>query len=133
MIVDTMVMAYAMLGVPEFGEESAAALEMMDEIVAPASVEAELLNVAWQWGRRDHNPVMAAAAYFSACRLWTELIPVDSLWSIALELALSSGHSSYDTLFIAAARIRQTRVVTYDRKLLALFPNDTVTIGDLRL
>ena len=34
MIFDTMVMAYAMLGVPEFSEELVAVL---DEIVAPAS------------------------------------------------------------------------------------------------
>lgn len=127
MIIDTMVMAYAMLGVPEFGEESAAVLEAVDEIVAPASVEAELLNVVWQWGRRDGNHEMAAAAYQTASRLWTELISVESLWVTALELALSKEHSPYDMLFIAAARMQKTRVVTYDKKLLSLFPKDTIT------
>jgi predicted nucleic acid-binding protein len=127
MIIDTMVMAYAMLGVPEFGEESLAALQAVDEIVAPASVEAELLNVVWQWGLRGDNPQTVAAAYSNASRLWTELIPVETLWPLALELALSSKHSPYDTLFVAAARLRRTRVVTYDKKLLALFPNDAVT------
>ena len=129
MIVDTMVMAYAMLGVPEFGEESAAALEAMDEIIAPASIEAELLNVVWQWGRRG-NPDIATAAYYNASRLWTELIPVETLWPIALELALSCEHSPYDTLFVAAAKLKRTKVITYDKKLLRLFPNDTITAAD---
>ena len=51
MVVDTMVMAYALFGVPDFGLESAKALRKADELLAPASVEAELLNVVWQWGR----------------------------------------------------------------------------------
>lgn len=127
MIIDTMVMAYAMLGVPKFGEAAAAALESVDAIIAPASVEGELLNVVWQWGRRSGNPVLASEAYFNASRLWTELITVESLWPMALELALAHDHSPYDTLFIAAARIRKTKVLTYDKKLIALFPNDTST------
>ena len=131
MIIDTMVMAYAMLGVPEFGEESLAALQAVDEIVAPASVEAELLNVVWQWGMQDNQPQIAEAAYSNASRLWTELVPVEMLWSLALELALSSKHSPYDTLFVAAARLRRTRVVTYDKKLLKLFPDDTVRVGEM--
>jgi Predicted nucleic acid-binding protein, contains PIN domain len=132
MIVDTMVMAYAMLGVPEFGEESANALAAMEEIAAPASVEAELLNVVWQWGRHKGTPEVAASAYFTASRLWTELIAVDLLWPEALELALSAGHSPYDTLFVAAARLRKTLVVTYDKKLLEHFPEDTTTVRRMK-
>lgn len=131
MIVDTMVMAYAMLGVPEFGEESAAAFEKMTAIVAPASVEAELLNVVWQWGRGKVAPERAITAYFNAARLWTELIPVETLWSDALELAFSVDHSPYDALFIVAARMRRTRLVTYDKKLLELFPKDTITVHEI--
>lgn len=128
MIIDTMVMAYAMLGVPDFGAEAAAVLERVDEIAAPASVEGELLNVVWQWGRSGGTPELAADAYYTASRLWTELVPVESLWAAALELALANNHSPYDTLFVAAARFRKTRVVTYDKKLLSLFPEDVVTV-----
>ena len=131
MIIDTMVMAYALLGVPEFGEESAAVLEAVDEIIAPASVEAELLNVLWQWGRRSGDSQISAEAYFTASRLWTELIPVESIWEVALELALSHKHSPYDTLFIAAARRCKTQVVTYDKKLLAAFTRDTVMVKEI--
>ena len=131
MIIDTMVMAYAMLGVPEFGEESLGALQAVDEIVAPASVEAELLNVVWQWGVRGNQPQVAGAAYSNASRLWTELVPVETLWPLALNLALANKHSPYDTLFVAAARLRRTRVVTYDKKLLRLFPDDTARVREI--
>ncbi len=131
MIIDTMVMSYAMLGVPEFGEEALAVLEVVDEIVAPASVEAELLNVVWQWARRGEDAKTAASAYADASALWTELIPVEAIWPLALAIAYSSGHSPYDTLFVAAARVRRTRVVTYDKRMLALFPDDTMTAREL--
>jgi len=47
---------------------------------------------------------------------------------MALELAFASGHSPYDTLFVAAAKLRRTKVLTYDEKLLALFPDDTIRV-----
>jgi predicted nucleic acid-binding protein len=49
MVIDTMVLAYAMLGVPEFREESLAILEAATEIHVPDSFRAELVNVVWQW------------------------------------------------------------------------------------
>ncbi len=131
MIIDTMVMAYAVLGVPEFGQESAAALRKLDELAAPASVEAELLNVLWQWGRRGVEQELAMAIYENAARLWSDLIPVNTLWPAALALAFKAGHSPYDTLFVAAARYRRTLLMTYDKKLLSLFPNDTVTVKEV--
>lgn len=131
MIIDTMVMAYAILGVPEFGRESLAALRVVDEISAPASVEAELLNVVWQWGKRGVSCEMAHAVYENSARLWTRLIPLEAVWPTALELAFTHDHSPYDTLFVATARYCRTKVLTYDKKMLALFPGDTVTVKDI--
>jgi predicted nucleic acid-binding protein len=128
MIIDTMVMAYAVLGVPGFGQESLAALSKVDEISAPASVEAELLNVIWQWGKRGVALEIAQAVYENASRLWTRLIPVEAVWSTSLELALTHGHSPYDTLFVATARYCNTKVLTYDQRLLTLFPHDTTAV-----
>lgn len=130
MIIDTMVMAYALLGVPEFGPESAEALRRADELTAPASVEAELLNVVWQWGRQGVEPELTKAVYENAARLWTELIPVRQLWSVALDLAFNSSHSPYDTLFVAAARYKGVKVMTYDEKMLARFPKDAIRVAD---
>ena len=126
-----MLMAYAMLGVPEFGRESLAALRTIDEIAAPASVEAELMNVIWQWGKRDAEHDVAHAVYENATRLWARLIPLEAIWPVALDLAFAHGHSPYDTLFVAAARACRTRVLTYDKKMLALFPEDTITVKDI--
>ena len=128
MVVDTMVMAYALLGVPTLGLEAARALRKADDLLAPASVEAELLNVVWQWGRGRVSQETARAVFENSTRLWTELIPVASIWPMALELAFASGHSPYDTLFVAAAKLRRTKVLTYDEKLLALFPDDTTRV-----
>jgi predicted nucleic acid-binding protein len=125
-----MVMAYAVLGVPGFGRESLAALRKVDDISAPVSVEAELLNVIWQWGKRGVSLEIAQAVYENASRLWTRLIPLEPVWPAALELALTHGHSPYDTLFVATARYCKSKVLTYDQRLLALFPNDTTTIKD---
>jgi predicted nucleic acid-binding protein len=130
MIIDTMVMAYALLGVPEHGEEAIAALRKADALYAPASVQAELLNVVWQYGKRGITAQRAAEVYDDASRLWKKLIPVERLWTEALSLAFSSGHSPYDTLFVAAAHMYHTAVITYDRKLLTLFPDKTVTVNN---
>ncbi|MDR2076100.1 MAG: type II toxin-antitoxin system VapC family toxin [Desulfovibrio sp.] len=129
MIIDTMVMAYALLGVPEYGEESIAALHKADALYSPASVQAELLNVVWQYGKRGVTAQRAAEVYDDASRLWTKLIPVERLWPEALSLAFSSGHSPYDTLFVAAARMYHTSLLTYDQKLLTSFPDETVHVG----
>jgi predicted nucleic acid-binding protein len=130
MIIDTMVVAYALLGVPEFGQESLLALRKADTLYSPASIEAELLNVIWQWGTRGIPKKILFDVYSNASRLWTKLIPVEQIWTEALNLALSFGHSPYDTLFIAAARQYNSKVITYDKKLLSLFPNDAIKPND---
>jgi predicted nucleic acid-binding protein len=48
-VVDTTVFAYALLGVPEFGDEALAVLEAATEIHVPDSFRVELVNVVWQW------------------------------------------------------------------------------------
>ena len=106
MVVDTMVMAYALLGVPNYGVEAAKALREADELLAPASVEAELLNVVWQWGRGRVSQETARAVFEYSTRLWTELLPVASIWPMALELAFASGHSPYDTLLSPFGRVK---------------------------
>lgn len=130
MIIDTMVMVYALLGVPEYGKESIAALRKADAMYAPASIQAELLNVVWQYSKQGVTAKRAAEVYDDASRLWTKLIPVEYLWPEALSLAFSSRHSPYDTLFVAAARLHSTLVITYDQKMLTLFPNDTITVSN---
>ena len=129
MIIDTMVAAYAMLDVESKSAESMAALRKADEIAAPASVTAELVSVFWQWGREIIPAAKAVSLCASAVRIWDALIPVEELWSEALAMAFERCHSPYDTLFIAAARMRGTQVLTYDKDLLKRFPEDTMTVA----
>jgi predicted nucleic acid-binding protein len=129
-IIDTMVMVCALLGVPEYGEESIAALRKADALYAPASVQAELLNVVWQYNKQGVTAQRAAEVYDDTSRLWTKLIPVEHLWPEALSLAFGSGHSPCDTLFVAAARLHRSPVITYDQKLLTLFPDETIRVSD---
>ena len=127
MIIDTMILAYAVMKESGFCEQSMEVLKRVDVIMAPASVETELLSVIWQWGRKDGQYDLATKAYMVASSLINESIPVKNLWPIALKLAFSRNHSPYDTLFIAAARIHHTRLITYDQKLLSLFPSDAMS------
>ena len=129
MIIDTMVVVYALVDDSGFGPEAEAALRKADELVAPASVEAELVSAFWQWGRKEIPQVTARICCADAARLWNALIPVKELWPTALTLAFERDHSPYDTLFVAAARMRRTKVLTYDKSLLKCFPEDTTTIA----
>jgi len=128
MIIDTMVMVYALVDDSGFGPEAEAALRKADELVAPASVEAELVSAFWQWGQERITQATATACCRDAVQLWNALIPVKELWSEALALAFERNHSPYDTLFVVAARKRRTKVLTYDREMLKRFPEDTITV-----
>jgi predicted nucleic acid-binding protein len=44
-VIDTMVFAYALLGVPEFRDDSLAILEATSEVLVPDSFWAEFVNV----------------------------------------------------------------------------------------
>lgn len=128
MIVDTMVLAYALLGVSRYRKESLHALRVADRILVPDSIRAELLNVTHKWiAAGEVVPTEAVAAYEDAETLYTEVISAATLWRDALALSLEKKHSAYDTLFVAAARQNRCRVITYDKPLLRLFPEDTIT------
>ena len=56
MVVDTMVLAYALLKVKGKYEESTLVLKMAERIIVPDSARAELANVCWQWVRAKSVP-----------------------------------------------------------------------------
>ena len=124
MVVDTMVFAYALLGVPDYREIALAALEKSNPIVVPDSCYAELANVVWQWTRtKEISPETGLALLADAEALITRSHPTTRLWSQALRLAIDADHPAYDTLFIAAAQHEGTRVVTFDKRLQDAFPD----------
>ncbi|MFH2010791.1 MAG: type II toxin-antitoxin system VapC family toxin [bacterium] len=131
LVVDTMVLAYGLLGVEEFREEALEVLQRGD-IIAPDSLRAELANVVWQWVRSTPVSTQTGVDILSdADRLVSAFVPADVLWERALELAVRHDHPAYDTLFIALAELADARLVTYDAKLLTSFPERTITPSTL--
>lgn len=127
-VVDTMVFAYALLGVEEFRDEAAAVLEQADRIIVPDSFRAEFANVLWQWVRRGGvDPELAGALLWDADSLITHTLDSGALWEQALHLAVTHDHPAYDTLFIAAAELSETQLVTFDKQLKNVFPQRVVT------
>jgi len=54
------------------------------------------------------------------------VVPTESLWRAAVGLALRHDHAVYDALFIVAAERLDTKLITFDRALLAAHPELTV-------
>lgn len=128
MVIDTMVIVYALLGVEGFCEESAEVLGRADEIWVPDSIRAELASAVWQWVRhRDVLLETAIEALGDANRLFTDVAPVTMLWEHALQLAVATEISPYDTLFVALAMSSGRPVVTYDDQILRAFPDYSLT------
>ncbi|MFZ9890023.1 MAG: type II toxin-antitoxin system VapC family toxin, partial [Myxococcota bacterium] len=114
MVIDTMVFAYALLGVPRFREESLQVLESVDRLIVPDSLRAELANVMWQWVSKEGVSVdVATATLHDAEALFTHVVPANQLWERALELAVEKAPPAYAPLFVAAAERMETRLVTY--------------------
>ena len=128
-VFDTMVVAYALLGVTEHRDDAARALAAADRVSAPDLLHAELGNVLWQWVKHRRMPAGTAARILDhAAALIPRAIPSRVLAVRALELAAERDHPTYDTVFVALADAEGTRVVTYDQALLRRFPEWAVSV-----
>ncbi len=126
-----MVFAYALMGVEGFRDPASEALASADLIEVPDSLRAELVNVVWRWvSIKGLSLDLGLEVLQDAEGLIDRVIPTEQLWERALELAVQYNHSAYDTLLIAAAELGETRVVTFDKKLLQTFPSLTVDAGE---
>jgi predicted nucleic acid-binding protein len=131
-VFDTNVFAYALLNVPEYRVHAARALEQTVDVLIPDSFRAEFANVVWQWIRARGVSIDAGlGAIRKAEALVTRVVPVNLLWEEALSLAVQKDHPVYDTVFVALAAFENTRVVTFDRRLLERFPEYTLSVTRL--
>ena len=122
-VLDSMVIAYALLGVREFRDQAIRVIEAAKEIWVPDSCRAELVNIMWQWVQfRDVALETAIEVLWDAEALVTQVVPTPALWDQALALAVEREHPAYDTLFVALAATKGTKVVTYDSGLIKKFP-----------
>jgi predicted nucleic acid-binding protein len=127
-VIDTMVFAYALLGVPEFRDDSLAILEATSEVLVPDSFWAEFVNVVWQWVRYNDLPLdVGIEVLRDADALVTHVTSSALLWERALVLAVGVRHPAYDALFVALAEFADTRLVTYDTELQQRFPDRVIS------
>ena len=93
-------------------------LELADNLLAPDLIHAEAGNTFWKRvARGEMGPQEARAALAAFQRLPLRIQGHSRLMSVALELALLTGCSVYDALYLALAVARDTRVITADRLL----------------
>lgn len=131
MVFDTMVLAYALLDEPVFGNEARRALDATEQRWAPDLFRAELANVVWQWIRARSLSIAAGLQVLhDADALVTQVVSTIEIWEQALRLAVVYGHSPYDTLFVALAASKGWKVITYDRSILKRFPDYTISVPD---
>jgi predicted nucleic acid-binding protein len=123
-VVDTNVVAYYILGTPEFAEEVRAFWHRVDDPIAPALWEAELANVIWMSVRGSVlSKEVAPAKLRLAGRLGIHSVSVRKLWQGALQRAMDSGVAAYDTVFVELAHREQVYLATFDNKLLRTYPD----------
>jgi len=131
-VVDTNVIAYLLLNTPDFADETSGFWRQATSVLAPALWEAEIANVIWLAVReRVLAETEAGRRLRRAGQLGVRSIPTRSLWQGALFRSISSGVSAYDTLFVELAVRERVPLVTYDRRLLATYPEIALRPRDI--
>jgi predicted nucleic acid-binding protein len=122
LVVDTDVIAAALLGEPGTGGEAARLLAGPWDLAAPAHWKAEFANVLWKAARVGRLPAEHVEAVLSTAEaLPIESIDVGDLWRGAVARAAIADHPAYDALFAELAARMGTFVVSYDARLRACF------------
>ncbi len=123
-VVDTDVVAAALLDEDGTSGPARATLAAGLEIHAPDHWKAELANVVWQGVRQGRIPLGEVDEILTLA----ENAPIESrdteeLWRGAVSRSIASGHSAYDTLFVELACRLGTKVVSNDEPLRRRFPD----------
>jgi predicted nucleic acid-binding protein len=122
-VVDTNVIAYYLLGTPEFASETRRFWEDVREPVAPALWEPELANVIWMAIRSGAlQDADGPARLHLARRLGIRTVTTRSLWHGALLRSVQSDVAVYDTLFVELADREGVPLITFDQRLLKSWP-----------
>lgn len=104
---------------PEAGSDLANAVVLSGvRIVAPELIHAEVANVAARRAQRgETDPSVARRAIEALDELIDETCPLAPLRTRAFDLALASGLSAYDAIYVALAEARGAQLVTADARL----------------
>jgi predicted nucleic acid-binding protein len=117
LVVDASVIAAAF-----FREKHTAAARTLllseDNLCAPDLIYAEVANVIWKrHGRGEIDADEAIGLLADVLDLSLEITPSEQIIAAALELALRTGRTAYDCLYIALAVQKKTKVVSDDQRL----------------
>ena len=77
--------------------------------------------------KTQHGGVLNAAVLVLTCGLRSRTLSGEDLWERALVLSVNSNHPAHDSYFIAAAEIENTQVVSFGKKLKAIFAEKVLT------
>lgn len=131
-VVDTNVVAYYLLGTEPFARETHDFWTAVEQPLAPAHWQAELVSVLWMAVRSGALPSDEGYRRLDfASRLRIRPQPLGPLWQTALSLALSAGVSPYDTLLVALAETHNLPLATFDKQVLKAFPRIAVRPKEL--
>jgi predicted nucleic acid-binding protein len=122
-VVDTNVVAYFLLGTEPFRKECERFWREVENPIAPASWEAELINVLWMATRKDVLDLPEALHRLELARsLGIQSVASSNLWHGALVRAHASGVAAYVTLFVELADREGVPLVTFDEPVIKAFP-----------
>lgn len=123
LVVDTDVVAAALLGEQGTGDEAARLLAGRSDLMAPAHWKAELCNVVWKAVRLQRLEIEKVEHVLGLAEaLPITSVDVGELWRGAVARAIEADHPAYDALFVELAARSATWVASYDRQLRNRFP-----------
>lgn len=129
MVVDVMVITYFLLRHPTFTEEVDRVFESPDAVCAPPLWKSEFRNVLLQYVRAAQSgtwesgfTVEEALRIIRDAEQLLDATTFDVSSTEILQLAHASGCSAYDCEYVALAQELDAALVTYDRAVLAAFP-----------
>lgn len=117
LVVDASVLAAAFF--PEKHTAAARTVLLSDhELCAPDLIYAEVANVIWKrYRRKEINAEEASGLLTDILDLPLEITPSEQLVGPALQLALRTGRTVYDCLYVALAVQEKTVMVSDDQRL----------------
>lgn len=126
-VVDTNVVAYYLLGTQPFADECRSFWRRAVRVYAPASWEIELVNVLWLCTRAQGlDAAQAVDRLRQAAQLGIFSVPVKDLWEGTLAKAAAANHPAHDTVFVELASRLGVPLATFDKQVLAKFPQIAV-------
>ena len=98
--------------------ESERAVKAADELLAPDLLLPETASVLWKYVRRGElSPVDANSLMADILQMRIRISPSEDLIEPALRIAIETGRTVYDSLYIALALQSATILLTADERL----------------